>query len=122
MSTLQRRRKAHVASSSFYQHLDGRSAAGRLLRRVRKELTDHLGGKPSPPQRVLVDRAAWLTLHMAQIDARTAEGRPMTEHDSRTYLAWSNTLTRLMRQLGTAGVPQPPRTLAERRAERNAAR
>ncbi|WP_181377981.1 hypothetical protein [Teichococcus aestuarii] len=43
----------------------------------------------------------------------------MTEYDSRTYLAWSNTLTRTLRQLRLEGKALgPPKTLAEYAAER----
>ena len=34
------------------------------------------------------------------MDARTASAKQMTELDSRTYLAWVGSLSRLMRELG----------------------
>lgn len=83
------------------------------MRQVRAELTAHVGGQPSATQRALIDRAVWLSLHVAQLDARAAEGRGLTEHDSRTYLAWSNTLTRTLRQLGLEGAKQRPPTLQD---------
>src|SRR5436305_832073 len=39
--------------------VDGRSREGRLLRSVRDELTTQIGN-PSPAQKALIDRAAWL--------------------------------------------------------------
>jgi hypothetical protein len=81
------------------------------MRRVRAELAAHVGGKPSATQRALIDRIAWLYLHIAMLDARSVERRHMTEHDSRTYLAWCNTLARTLRQLGLKGVEPNPRTL-----------
>ena len=100
--------------------IDGRSADGRFLRRIRTELTRHVGGKPSATQHALIDRIAWLRLRIAAMDARTASARQMTELDSRTYLAWVGSLSRLMRELGPE-VPLPeakPPTLASYLAAR----
>ena len=93
--------------------LDRRTAEARLIREVRTELTAHVGGTPSATQRAMIERIAWLRLHLRLMDNRTADGREMTEHDSRTYLAWTGSLSRLMRDLGPA-VPLPaarPRSL-----------
>lgn len=93
--------------------LDGRTKEARLLAEVRDDLTRHLGGSPSATQRRLIERCAWLSLHVAQLDAKAIEGRGLTDHDHRTYLAWSSALTRCLRQLGTRGAPAKPRTLAD---------
>lgn len=100
--------------------LDRRSAEARFLRDVRTELTAHVGGKPSATQRALIERMAWLRLHMRLMDNRTAEGRELTELDSRTYLAWVNSLRLLTADLGPA-VPLPddkPRDLKTYLAQR----
>lgn len=86
--------------------LDRRSAEARFIREVRAELALHVGGKPSATQRAMIDRAAWLRLHIRLMDNRTAEGRELTELDSRTYLAWVNSLRLMMEALGPA-VPMP---------------
>lgn len=100
-----------------WANLDGRSREAVLLRRVRADLTAHLGGKPSATQRALIERAASLSLHIALLDAKALKaGGVMTDHDSRQYLAWSNALTRTLRQLGNKGVAATPRTLADIRA------
>jgi hypothetical protein len=58
---------------------------------------------------MLIERAAWLCLHLALMDARADErGELLSERDNRQYLAWSNALTRLMRQLGPAAASAPP--------------
>ena len=101
--------------------MDGRTREARIMRGVRAELVAHVGGKPSATQTALINRAAWLQLHMALLDERTTTGKPMTEHDSRTYLAWTNTFTRLMRQLGLKGAAQRQPTLQEHIANRAAA-
>ena len=86
--------------------LDRRTAAARLIGAVRAELAAHVGGSPSATQRAIIERAAWLRLHLMLMDNKTAEGRALTELDSRTYLAWVGSLARLMIALGPP-VPSP---------------
>jgi hypothetical protein len=102
---------------------DGRSADAVLLRRTKAALVTHTGGKPSATQRALIDRAAMLTLHLARMDARATDEGGLSDHASREYLAWSNTLTRTLRTLGLEAVPPPPprvRTVQEIIAEQRA--
>jgi hypothetical protein len=103
--------------------LDGRSREGRLVRAVRRELTAHLGGRPSAAEKMMIERAAWLSLRLAQLDAKMAADG-FTEHDQRFYIAWSNALSRLLRSLGLKGsrAAAPARSLADHLAERRAAR
>lgn len=101
--------------------MDGRTRHARILNQVRGELTAQLGGKPSAAQRALIDRAAWLTLRVALLDAKTAEGGVMTECDSRTYLAWSNSLALVLTKIGLKGVAQQPPSLRDHIAQRQAA-
>ncbi len=101
---------------SVLAKLDGRTREAKLLAAVRADLGTHLGGAPSATQRRMIERAAWLTLHVAQLDAKAVEGGGLTDHDHRTYLAWSSALTRLLRQLGTKAAPAPRRSLAEHMA------
>ncbi|WP_376092802.1 hypothetical protein ACE7GA_24345 [Roseomonas sp. CCTCC AB2023176] len=93
--------------------LDLRTRHGRILRGVRTDLSAHVGANPSATQRLLIERAAQLTLRVAIFDDRLAEGGGMTDHDSRQYLAWSNSLTRALRALGLKGGEAKPRTLAD---------
>ena len=93
------------SSAHTLSNLDGRTREAKLLRRVRSELTAHVGGKPSATQRMLIERAATLALHVETLDRKVLQGGVMSEHDSRTYLAWSNSLTRTLRELGL-GKPQ----------------
>ena len=102
--------------------LDRRSAEARFLADARAELTLHVGGKASATQKAMIERAAWLRLHIRLMDNRTAEGHALTEVDSRTYLAWVNSLRMLMVALGPE-VPLPeakPPTLAGYLAARQA--
>ena len=88
------------------------------MRDTRDALIAHVGGNPSAPQRMLIEQAVWLHFHLAVMDRRTADGHQLTPHDSRTYLAWSNSLARLLKQLGLRGAAARPRSLADHLAER----
>lgn len=105
------------STQAAVQGLDQRTREGRLMRQVRKDLTNHLGGNPSVTQRVMIDRAAWLSLRIALLDAKILDGS-FTEHDSRTYLAWSGHLSRLMRDLGLKGAKPAAKTLSDHFAGR----
>jgi hypothetical protein len=93
--------------------LDQRTKEARLLRETVRDLTRHVGGCPSATQRTLIERAAWLTLHVAQLDAKATASGCMTDHSARQYLAWSNSLTRTLAQLGLKGPVERAPTLAE---------
>jgi hypothetical protein len=80
----------------------------------------HVGGNPSSAQRVLIDRAAWLRLHVLLLDEKVAGGKTMTGHDQRAYLAFSNSLVRAMREFGMQPTAPPAPTLAEHLARRAA--
>lgn len=98
---------------------DGRTREARLLKQMRGGLVAHLGGEErlTAPQRALVERAAMLQLRLATLDAKILNNE-FTEHDSRAYLAWSNSLTRLLAQLGLdpADKSSPPDPMAALRA------
>jgi len=98
-----------------------RTAEGRLIRDVRADLIKHVGGAPSAPARALIERAVMLTVQLARMDAKALRDGAMSEHASREYLAWSNTLTRTMKALGLKAAPAKPPTLAEVRARGAAA-
>jgi hypothetical protein len=83
------------------------------MREARAELVAHVGGNPSATQRELIEQCVQLRLRLAVMDRAFAEaGGTMTAHDSRTYLAWSNSYSRTLRQLGLKGAPAPVATLA----------
>lgn len=103
------------------RRIDGRTREGRLLRAIQRDLVEHVGGSPSTAQRLLIEQAASLRLHLAMMDRRTAEGRELTERDGRQYLAWSNSLSKLLRHLGLKGTAARPKTLQQHMAERGTA-
>jgi hypothetical protein len=93
--------------------LDRRTRESRLLCETRAELIRHVGNNPSAVQLALIEQAAQLRLRLACMDRRFAEAGMFTEHDSRVYLAWSNSYTRALRVLGLKGAPERPMSLAE---------
>ena len=101
----------------------GNSRNGRFLAAAREELTNHLGGGPlTAAQRILVERIAWLRLHVALFDEKVANrDGPMTDRDRASYLAFSNSLVRATRELGLERVTDKPPTLAEYLASKSAA-
>ncbi len=80
--------------------LDGRRRESRLLRDMRAALTAHLGGKPNAAQVVLIERAAQLQLRVALFEQKWQRTGEMPDHDQRSYLAWSNALSRTLANLG----------------------
>lgn len=111
---------APSSSPATLAKLDGRTKEARLVRQVRRDLLAQVGGNPTAVQRALIERAVQLHLQVANMDRRTAEGRAMTDLDSRTYLAWSNSLVRTLRELArTASATQPkPPSIADYLATR----
>ena len=93
--------------------LDGRTKEARLLQQVRAELTAHVGGCPSATQRIAIDRAAALTLHVARMDAKAAEPGGMSDHARREYLAADSSLRRMLQMLGAEGKAQREPTIHE---------
>jgi hypothetical protein len=92
------RKRARVPSS------DGRSADSVFLRKKHEELTRHVGGRPSSTQLALIRRIARLELYVDRLDADAmANGGRLSDHASKVYLAYVNSVGRLSRQLGFQG-------------------
>ncbi len=100
--------------------LDGRTREARLMRDTRAEMIAHVGGHPSATQRALIERAVQLSLRIAMMDRKFAEQGVQTEHDSRTYLAWSGSLSRALRDLGLKAAKERAISYAEHAAARAA--
>lgn len=106
--------------------MDGRTKAAMLLRTTYSALVAHCtgspSGTPSATQAALIERACQLTLRLAKMDQGFAATGAQSDHSSRVYLAWSNSLTRTLSQLGMS--PTAPRvpTLAEHLAAKAAAK
>jgi hypothetical protein len=104
-------------------YLDGRTFEARLYRQFRDDLITHVGGTPSIPQAAIIERCAWIRVRLALMDTKIASA-DLTEQDSHCYLAWANSLGRLLARLGLEPTAPPvrPRTLADINAEIAASR
>ena len=91
---------------------DGRSRQGRLLTQMRGELSQQLGGSPTAAQRAMIERAAMLQLRVAMLDLKILDGT-FSEYDAKTYLAWTNSLTRTLNLLGLTTPAQAELTATE---------
>jgi hypothetical protein len=85
--------------------LDRRTKEARLLEAARASLTRHVGGAPNDIQRVLIERASRLMVYIETMDAQALEDGTMSERNSRSYLAWTNSLRLTLRDLGVKAAP-----------------
>jgi len=68
----------------------------------------HVGESPTVPQTAIIERCTWVRIRLAMMESKVATG-DFTEQDSNCYLAWANTLGRLLARLGLeprAAAPQ----------------
>jgi hypothetical protein len=77
---------------------DGRSHAARYRKQIVAELTASIGVNPDPLQRQLIERAATLAVKLDLAD-RASGNRILGENETRWYLSWSNSYSRILRQL-----------------------
>jgi hypothetical protein len=99
--------------------VDRRTREGKLLEQTRAALTLHVGGAPNFFQQATIERAAFLTVEVAKVNARLAAGTG-TAADLRSYLALSNALARAVGSLRAKAEPEASerrQTLAEALSE-----
>lgn len=98
--------------------LDGRTQVAKLVDEYRARLSEHVGGSPTITQAALIERAAFVHLRCALLDAKIVEGT-FSEQDSRCYLAAVNTERRILAQLGleAPSTASLPKSIADIRAE-----
>jgi hypothetical protein len=119
-STAERHRKDTYSRPVRMAGVTTRTSEGRLIRDIRRDLIKHVGDAPSATQRALIERAVMLTVQLSRMDAKALRDGAMSDHASREYLAWSNTLTRTMKALGMKGPAPKAKTLAEIRGQKAA--
>ncbi|MDN3568656.1 hypothetical protein ACFQY5_41330 [Paeniroseomonas aquatica] len=99
--------------------LDKRTAPARLMKKVRRDLLEHLGNRPlSITESMIVDQICWLHLHVSLANAKASEGGEMSDIFARTYQGWSSSLQKALMRLDATLVPKPtadasPNALAE---------
>ncbi len=95
------RRRVKPLAANVAKRIDGRTREARMLKQLRDELIAHVGGKPSVPERILIDTAARLQWHIALMDQKLIiNGNEMNPLDARRYTAWCNALGRALMRLG----------------------
>jgi hypothetical protein len=82
--------------------IDGRSREGRFLRAFEAQLSEHIGGKPSIAERMLISRLARIALRLEMFDEKLSAGT-LTDHDGRIYGALHNSFRLMLRELGIKG-------------------
>lgn len=100
--------------------IDGRRAEARRMKEIKAQLSEHVGGAPSVTQQMMIGRIAALMLRLELFDKEALSGAPQTERDQRAYLAWSNTVSRMLRQLGVQGQQPKAKTLQDHLRDRGA--
>lgn len=96
--------RAYSPATAVFASPDGRSREGRYVRRFRADLIRYVGGNPDRVQNALIERAAWTSLRLTNLEARLADGQEVNEAD---YLAWTNALMFALARLGDAPRPDP---------------
>src|SRR5580698_8306482 len=84
----------------------------KLDQRTRDELTAHVAN-PTVTQTALIERATWLTLRVNLLEAKLSGTGEMSDHAARQYIAFSNALARVLRDIGVQPGKAPARTIAE---------
>jgi hypothetical protein len=97
--------------------VDGRSAEGRFIRDLERQLVDHVGGAPSITQRLLIERIVKIKVQLDAFDSKLASG-DWTGHDQRTFNALLNAHRLACRELGLKAATAKPigPTMADLRA------
>jgi hypothetical protein len=85
---------------------------GRLMRQVHADLVQHVGGKPSATQKMLITRATTLSGYLARLDTEALSPAGLSDHRRREYLAADGALRRTLRDLGMKGAAEKPPSLA----------
>jgi len=91
--------------------IDGRLKGAWLLRRIQEELTDHIGGNPTVTQRIIIERASIVALRLSYLDQKILDDEEFTILDNNQYLAWANSLTRMLQRLGIKETGPKPNQL-----------
>ena len=93
----------------------------KLMAEVRDELTAHIGGKPTVTQRMLVNRAAVLSLRIHLLDRLTLSDAGLSEKNAREAVCWENALRRTLMALGIKGAADRAPSLKDYLATKTAA-
>jgi hypothetical protein len=105
------KRKVNVRRYAQVKELDARTLEGKTERQTIRELTAHVGGNPTFPQRILIARAARLLVMIELMEKKLIENDESSDWASRQILAWINSLRLIMVAIGVDRPQQAPKTL-----------
>jgi hypothetical protein len=112
-----------ITRGSLGASIDGRSTAGRYLRKIEAELLAQIPGEATFAQKLLVRRIARGMLTLEEFDAKLSAGNSWTAVDAATMGGLQNSVRLNLRELGIRAAPVPTRpTLAAYLAEKAAAK
>ncbi len=80
--------------------LDKRTKAGRVLRTVISDLTDHIGGAPSAAEALIIQSAALKATRLHLLSEKLLAGGDMAEASDHHALAWLNSMRLDLAALG----------------------
>ena len=93
-------------------HIDGRSILGRFVRDLESQLVEHIGGRPSVTQRMVIERLIKTRVQLDLLDERLLTGN-WTAHDQRSHGALLNSLRLCCRESGLTATKAPVPGLAD---------
>jgi hypothetical protein len=103
-----------ITRGSLGASIDGRSTAGRYLRKIEAELLAQIQGEPSFAQKLLVRRIARGMLSLEEFDHKLSAGNSWTAVDAATMGGIQNSVRLNLRELGIKAAPVPKKVgLAE---------
>jgi hypothetical protein len=96
------RRAGPYSKRAALAHLDHRTRQGKFAREVRTQLIEHVGGRPSAAQLLLIQMATLKALRIALLSDVVAGQVQVDERDDRQLVSWMNSLRRDLEALGLA--------------------
>jgi hypothetical protein len=96
------RRAGPYSRRAALANLDKRTREGTFAREVRTALIEHVGGKPTAPQMLLIQLATLKALRIALLSDVVAQQTDVTERNDRQLVSWMNSLRRDLETLGLA--------------------
>jgi hypothetical protein len=89
--------------------IDARTLEARREKAVAAELTEHVGAQPTVVQKLLIARAARLTVVIETLERQIIEDGKVGDLAGRQVLAWVNSLRQILALLGIGREQQLPR-------------
>jgi hypothetical protein len=90
---------------AIFHRIDSRSREAKLLNSYREQRLREIGN-PTPAQRLIIEHMAQTQLRLAILAEQfTAKGGDISERAERSWTRYTNTLTRLMRDLEASKQP-----------------